>query len=262
MFRYGMDGCFAESGRRDGPSISAGNLLPFKFSIVLTHTAGSTLVLARSNRRFSPTLAIRIRCTWGLLAVAIGLSPVLAVPGNAQANVGVAALPAVSPVPQPSGRTQEESARPILYLEEVNGQPVVTGLYLDGRRVVVPVDNAATIPLWSPDGAWVAYSSADSATRAGVLAVVNLRGERHRLFVARDSVPALARWSPDGRLIAAFVVTRDQSTDPKTIPLVVLSVVDNAVRSRVSIPVAALAARVQPTVSWSPDGQRILVAVG
>ena len=178
----------------------------------------------------------------------------------AHENVDTLALPTLSALPQPSGRTQEDSARPILYYEELNDQPVLTGLYLDGRRVVVPADNAATIPLWSPDGAWLAYSTADSATRAGVLAVVNLRGERHRLLVTRDSLPAFPRWSPDGRFIAALVVTRDESAEPKTIPLVVIGVVDNAVRSRVSIPVAALTARVQPTVSWSPDGQRILVA--
>jgi hypothetical protein len=177
-----------------------------------------------------------------------------------QANVDTAALPTVSPVPQPPGRTQADSARPILYYEEINGKQVLTGLFLDGRRVAVPADNAAPIPMWSPDGAWVAYSTADPATRAGVLAVVNLRGERHRLFVVRDSVPLLPRWSPDGRFIAVLVVTRDESANPETIPLVLISVVDNAVRSRVSIPVAALAARVQPTVSWSPDGQRILVA--
>jgi len=178
----------------------------------------------------------------------------------AHENVETLALPTLSPVPQPSGRPQEDSARPILYYEELNDQPVLTGLYLDGRRVVVPADNAATIPLWSPDGAWVAYSTVDSATHAGVLAVVNLRGERHRLLVTRDSLPAFPRWSPDGRFIATLVVRRDESAEPKSIPLIVISVVDNAVRSRVSIPIAALTARVQPTVSWSPDGQRILVA--
>lgn len=189
---------------------------------------------------------------------ALAQQPTPALP--AQTNVDTAALPAVSPLPQPSGRTQADTARPILYYEEVNGEPVLTGLYLDGRRVVVPADNAATIPMWSPDGAWLAYSTVDSAAHAGVLAVVNLRGERHRLLVTRDSLAAFPRWSPDGRLIAALLVTRDESAEPKLIPLVVVGVVDNAVRSRVSIPVAALAARVQPTVSWSPDGLKILVA--
>ena len=180
---------------------------------------------------------------------------------RAQAKVDTAALPAVSPLPQPSGSVpQADSARPILFYEEVSGEPVLTGLFLDSRRVVIPAGNAATIPMWSPDGAWAAYSTRDSATGSGVLAVVNLRGERHRLFVPRDSVPALPRWSPDGRFIAALVVTFDTSANPQTIPLVVISVVDNAVRTRVSIPCAALAARVQPTVSWSPDGRRILLA--
>jgi dipeptidyl aminopeptidase/acylaminoacyl peptidase len=173
-----------------------------------------------------------------------------------------AALPTVSPLPQPSGSgPQSDSTRPILYYEEVDGEPVLTGLFLDGRRVVMHADNGSVmIPMWSPDGAWAAYGTHD-ATGAGVLTVVNLRGERRNLLVARDSLPLHPRWSPDGRFIAAILMgTRDLSAEPKTVPLVVIGVVDAAVRSRVAIPASALGKYERVKVRWSPDGRRILVA--
>jgi hypothetical protein len=180
-----------------------------------------------------------------------------------QGNVDMAALPALSPLgaSQPTATPQPDSARPILYYEDLDGE-VLTGLFLDGRRVAVAARPAVTMPIWSPDGAWVAFGTRDSATHAGVVAVVNLRGERHLVFAARDSIPMFPRWSPDGRFIAAILVgTSDESAEPETVPLVVISVADAAVRHRVAIPVAALAARAKaPQVRWSPDGQRVLFA--
>ena len=191
----------------------------------------------------------------------------IATRGGTTCTVNVAAVGAqpVPPPPQPPSAPQPESSRPILYYEELDGRQVLTGVFLNGRRVTIRADNAATMPVWSPDGAWIAYSGVDEATHTGFLALVNLRDERRHLFRARDSVPVLPRWSPDGGSISVLLVGHASdgatATTPETIPLLVISVASQTVRARLCVPSAALMARAQqPKVRWSPDGHKILVA--
>ena len=179
-----------------------------------------------------------------------------------------AAAPAVAGAGRSSAAARADSSRPILYYEELDGEPVLTGLFLDGRRVAVRADNATTMPMWSPDGAWAAYGTRDSATHSGVLALVDVDGERRELLTVRDSVPIHPRWSPDGRFVAVLLIEARETagegdTLPATIPLAVVGVADQAVHARIAIPTEAVAARHgQPKVRWSPDGLKIFVAGG
>ena len=178
-------------------------------------------------------------------------------------------LPGVAPSQQSAPASQAESTRPILYYEEVDGRLVLSGVFPDGRRVAMRgtegvLYEAGTMPRWSPDGAWMAYAGGEQAKHTGFVALVNLRGARRPLFATRDSIPLYPRWSPDGRFISVILLGQpregeEDETDPETIPLVVISVADQAVRSRLCIPSAAVASR-EPRVRWSSDGQKILLA--
>lgn len=113
-----------------------------------------------------------------------------------------------------------------------------------GRRDLhTGTDSHDSSPSWSPDGKWIAYSTAVAGHSS--VSVIRVDGSARRLLVRRGSAPA---WSPDGRVIAyrrgcgirlVTAAGRD-ATRPTT---------SNC---------QAMGVRGSPV--WSPDGRELAVA--
>ncbi|MDX1994681.1 MAG: hypothetical protein SF029_20020 [bacterium] len=101
-------------------------------------------------------------------------------------------------------------------------------------------------PVWSPDGAWLAYSLWDGRTLQ-LWALHPESGERRLLADDVRSVEMAARWSPDGRRIA-FISGRNGVSE---VAWTRLAAEPSGTFQRVSL----LPSDRAPV--WSPDGRRI-----
>jgi len=144
-----------------------------------------------------------------------------------------------------SGRAQQAPAPwPILYFDAEG----LHAVYPDGRRAKAPGWDfrVASFPTWSPTGLWFAYAGNEATT----LELMNLSGERRKLFASNQEFVGQFSWSPDGKLLAAVLVRGP----PPTASLAVFEVGPGRLAGRYRVP------GVPSIVEWSHDGHKVLLA--
>ena len=166
----------------------------------------------------------------------------------------------------PVATEQGKAAQPILYLDVEGDKFVFRGVYVDGTRVTLRIANYEPLPMmpmWSPDGKWFAYITGDRTSGRVNLELGDLRGGIKTIFTLENaSVITQPIWSPDGRKIVVGLFEQPNSV----LSVIVADLEDEKMRSRYELPLKfedrSPGPQVRPSFRWSPDGQKILIAVG
>jgi hypothetical protein len=158
------------------------------------------------------------------------------------------------------------AAQPILYLDVEGDTLLVRGVYLDASRVTLRIaryDPLRAMPMSSRDARWLAYVTGDRESGRVVLELGDLGGgNKTILALEKTDVIAHPIWSPDGRSLALLLLDA-QHRSPF---IVVVDPGDQQHRSQYRVPLKlddlGAARQVRPSFRWSPDGRKILVAMG
>ena len=141
-----------------------------------------------------------------------------------------------------------EEPEPGLWVCDADGQSdvKVTGETIAGSRL--------SSPLWSPDGARIAYlSNSEGEKVTWSVRVSDLRTGETKAVYQTDSVLRLLRWSPDGVLFVATIEGRPNVwPSPAQVKIVRISVEQGAVS-----PVGLADLGYLYTTELSPDGQLV-----
>ena len=143
----------------------------------------------------------------------------------------------------------------------------------DGKKNVqlTFADKSSANPRWSPDGEWIAFTSARKDNRSNIYLLRAAGGEAEMITDLRSSVNSL-EWSPDGKSIA-FTMTDPKTDDEeknekakndfrwveeniKMSRLYVIPVAKDANGKRESRKLTSMARSVT-SFDWSPDGAKI-----
>jgi TolB protein len=132
-----------------------------------------------------------------------------------------------------------------------NGQICVLNVDGSGVRHIAPADITMEVPVWSPDGRWIAVLGQRLGSQASGVYLVSPDGSDSRLVSSAADAPVDLAWSPDG---SKLEFTQRWWANGAARGKITIMNVNGASRRDLDI-----GDFVPNGIQWSPNGARLLV---